>query len=94
MYLCDAKNHYLYNTFIYCRKSDVPNIKKFVIPTLNLLELVTYIFNSNKNIIGNNWFSSIELIIELKWHGLTYVGVLRKKKEIYYQKLFLKKKLK
>lgn len=51
MCLCDAKNHYLYNAFIYCGKNNVPNPKKFAIPTLNVLELVTPIFNSNRN----NW---------------------------------------
>jgi len=80
MCLCDAKNHYLYNAFIYCGKNNVPNPKKFAIPTLNVLELVTPIFNSNRNITGDNWFSSIELITELKRHGLTYVGTLRKNK--------------
>ncbi|KAF0695463.1 piggyBac transposable element-derived protein 4-like [Aphis craccivora] len=60
MCLCDAKNHYLYNAFIYCGKNNVPNPKK--------------------NITGDNWFSSIELITELKRHGLTYVGTLRKNK--------------
>jgi len=56
MCLCDAKNHYLYNAFIYCGQNNVPNPKKFAIPTLNVLELVTPIFNSNRNITGDNCF--------------------------------------
>lgn len=45
-----------------------------------MLKRVTPIFNSNQNITGDNWFSSIELITELKRHSLTYVGTLRKHK--------------
>lgn len=37
MYLW-KKKFYLYNAFVYCGKSNVPNPKKIAIPTLNVLE--------------------------------------------------------
>lgn len=36
------------------------------------------IMKTNRNITGDNWFSSVELVDKLKEHGLTYVGTMRK----------------
>ncbi|KAJ8943353.1 hypothetical protein NQ314_009780 [Rhamnusium bicolor] len=80
MCLCDAKTHYLLNVFIYAGKDTSPNPRKLAVPTLNVLQLVQPIINSNRNITGDNWFSSIELVKELKKCGLTYTGTLRKNK--------------
>ena len=80
MCLCDAKRHYLLNAFIYSGKWDTPNPRKLTIPTMNVLSLIPPVANSNRNITGDNWFSSVELVDELKRNGLTYVGTLRKNK--------------
>ncbi|KAJ4430617.1 hypothetical protein ANN_19206 [Periplaneta americana] len=36
--------------------------------------------HSNRNITGDNWFSSVELVDELLKVGLTYIGTVRKNK--------------
>lgn len=80
MCLCDSKTHYLYNAFIYSGKSDSRGRNDLSIPTQNVLYLAKPVFNTNRNITGDNWFSSIELVDQLKQNGLTYVGTLRKNK--------------
>ncbi|KAJ8961304.1 hypothetical protein NQ314_005953 [Rhamnusium bicolor] len=89
MCLCDAKTHYLLNAFIYAGKDTSPNPRKLAVPTLNVLQLVQPIINSNRNITGDNWFSSIELVNELKKCGLTYTGTLRKNKRKYPLSFYL-----
>lgn len=37
-------------------------------------------FNTNRNVTADNWFSSIEIVEELRKRGLTYVGTLKKNK--------------
>ena len=80
MCLCDAKTHYLLNSFIYAGKTTEPNPNKLSVPTLSVLKLVSPITNTNRNVTGDNWFTSIQLISELKSVGLTYVGTMRKNK--------------
>lgn len=81
--ICDAKTHYLLNAFVYTGKdthSGNPNPKKLSIPTQDVLSLIPPIANSNRNITGDNWFTSLELVNELKSQNLTYVGTIRKNK--------------
>lgn len=66
MCLCDARTHYLLNACIYAGKDVTANPRKLAVPTLNVLQLVQPIVNSNRNITADNWFSSIELTNELK----------------------------
>ena len=80
MCLCDARTHYLLNSYVYAGKTTEPNPNKLSIPTLSVLKLVSPITNTNRNVTGDNWFSSIQLISELKRVGLTYVGTMRKNK--------------
>ena len=83
MCLCDSKTHYLVNAFVYTGKTNEPNPLKLSIPTRSVLTLVEPIANSNRNVTGDNWFTSLELVTELKKLRLTYVGTMRKnKKEI------------
>lgn len=85
MCLTDARNNYLLNAYIYSGKgSDGTTLsdseKKLAVPSQAVIRLVKPIEGSNRNVTGDNWFSSIELINELKKRGLTYVGTLRKSK--------------
>lgn len=80
MCLCDAKTHYLYNAFIYTGKSATIRRGELSIPTQTVLQLAAPIMKTNRNITGDNWFSSVELVDKLKEHGLTYVGTMRKNK--------------
>lgn len=96
MILADVKTHYFYNGYVYSGKdSDGANLdenfKKFDKPTQAVLRLAEPLFTSNRNITGDNWFSSVPLVEKLLEYGLTYVGTLKKnKKEI--PKEFLAKK--
>lgn len=83
MCLCDSKTHYLLNAFIYAGKMEAPNPQKLSVPTLSVLNLIDPIKNTGRNITGDNWFTSIELVDKLLAQKLTYVGTVRKnKKEI------------
>lgn len=80
--LCDAKTHYLLNAFVYTGKSQnlQPNPRKLSVPTLTVLSLIDNVKNTNRNITADNWFTSIELVEELRKNQLTYVGTVRKNK--------------
>lgn len=83
--LVDARTHFICNTYIYCGKgSDSLGLtdeeKRFAIPTQAVLRLSKPLFGSNRNITGDNWYSSIELTDQLLKKKLTYVGTMRKNK--------------
>lgn len=85
MVLNDAKTHYFLNGYIYSGKdSDGITLsadeKKFSKPTQAVVRLSKPIAGTNRNVTADNWFSSLELVRELKKNGLTYVGTLRKNK--------------
>lgn len=86
--LTDAHNSYLLNAYIYVGKdSDGKSLtkeeQKLLKPTQAVIRVTKPIINTNRNVTGDNWFSSIELVEELQKRKLTYVGTLKKnKKEI------------
>lgn len=80
MCLCDAKTHYLYNAFIYAGKETPSRNNSLLVPTNNVLTLTEPIYGTNRNVTGDNWFTSIELVDALKQKHLTYVGTIRKNK--------------
>lgn len=86
MCITDAKSTYLFNAYIYGGKNTDgvglhENEKKLAIPTQSVLRLCQPVYNTNRNITADNWFSSIELVHKLKEKGLTYVGTLKKNKK-------------
>lgn len=96
--LADSSTFYVYNTYLYTGKgSDSHTLsevdKKKPIPTQAVLRLCKPIYNSNRNVTTDNWYSSIELSQELKIKGLTTVGTLKKNKAII-PKAFLPDKYK
>lgn len=85
MALTDARTHYLLNAYIYSGKdcySRTLNQEERLCskPTQSVMRLIKPIQGSNRNVTGDNWFSSIELVQELKNRGLTYVGTMKKNK--------------
>lgn len=85
MCLADSKTSYLYNAYIYTGKgSDGIGMseeeKKFKVPSQSVLRLCKPIEKSNRNITADNYFSSVEIVDELKRRGLTFVGTVRKNK--------------
>ncbi|CAK1598011.1 unnamed protein product [Parnassius mnemosyne] len=85
--LADSATFYVYNTYIYTGKgSDSYTLseedKKKPVPTQAVLRLCKSIFNTNRNITTDNWYSSIELSQKLKNKGLTTVGTLKKNKAV------------
>lgn len=85
--LTDAHNSYLLNAYIYVGKdSDGKSLtkeeQKLLKPTQAVIQVTKPIVNTKRNVTGDNWFSSIELVEELQKRKLTYVGTLKKNKEI------------
>ncbi|XP_056643942.1 piggyBac transposable element-derived protein 4-like [Diorhabda sublineata] len=78
--MCDAKTHYLYNAFIYTGKPLIQRNSSQSVPTQDVLKLTEPVYGSNRNITGDSWFTSIELVDLLLQKGLTYVGTIRKNK--------------
>lgn len=83
MILTDARTSYFYNAYVYTGKDSVllpdEDRKRFLKPSQSVLQLTQPIVRSNRNVTGDNWFTSIELVEELQYRGLTYVGTLKKK---------------
>nr|CAH7725072.1 unnamed protein product [Callosobruchus chinensis] len=85
MCLTDARNGYLFNSYIYCGKdSDGRGLsedeKKLSKPSQSVIRLARPIFQTNRNITTDNWFSSTEIARTLKENGLTFVGTMKKNK--------------
>lgn len=83
--LTDARNSYLYNAYIYTGKdSDGAGLcneeKKLMKPTQAVIRLARPLFNSNRNITADNWYTSIQLVDILLKNKLTYVGTMKKNK--------------
>lgn len=73
--MTDSRNSYSINAYFYTGKnSNGMNLndqdKKFLKPTQALLNLITPIINTNRNITADNWFTSIELVELLKEKNL------------------------
>lgn len=79
MCMCDARTHYLYSAFIYSGKEQTSR-NTYSVPSKTVLKLAEPLFDTNRNVTGDNWFSSIELVDALKAKGLTYVGTMRRNK--------------
>ncbi|XP_050306964.1 uncharacterized protein LOC126743786 [Anthonomus grandis grandis] len=80
--LADAKTHYLIDAEIYAGSEiKVDGAKKPTLsnPTRVVLRLVECVKGTNRNITGDNWYRSVELV-DKRGH-LTYVGTLRKNKK-------------
>lgn len=81
----DFQTHYLLNAFVYIGKNvNANNLQKLHIPTQLVLEVIALIMHSKRNVTGDNWFSFMELLNELRTKGLTYVWTVRKNKHSFY----------
>lgn len=81
--LCDPKTHYFWNGYICTGKGSDGNAisdkeKKIAKPTQAVFNLVKPLEGTNRNITADNWFTSIELLSELKKKGFTYVETIKK----------------
>ena len=81
--VCDAETFYVYNAYIYHGKNTdglglTEAERKLAIPTQSVLRLCKDFEKTNRNITADNWFSSVELMEQLKERGLTYLGTLKK----------------
>lgn len=83
--LVDAKTHYMLNAYVYTGKdSDGKTLTeeecRLPKPTQAVLRLVAPIKGTNRNVTGDNWYSSVPLVEELRKRNLTYVGTMKKNK--------------
>ena len=74
------------STFINSGKEQTQANNSWSVPTRSVLRSAEPLFHTYRNIIRDNWFSSIDLLDVLKWCDLTYVGTMCKnKREILKQ---------
>lgn len=84
--LTDAKNSYLYNAYVYAGKeSDGMGLsdeekKQLSKPSQAVVRLSKCIYNTNRNVTCDNWFTSVEIAQRLWDNGLTIVGTMRRNK--------------
>nr|CAH7763851.1 unnamed protein product [Callosobruchus chinensis] len=78
--LADTKTHFAVNAEDYTGKNPTEDRTRFTHPTHVVLRLVEPIVNTNRNITGDNWYTSVELADALRSKGLTYVGTMKKNK--------------
>ena len=76
--LVDTETKYCYNAQVYIGKTG--NQREFNQGTRVVLELCEPLFESGRNVIGDNFFSSLHLVRCLEMHKLTYLGTIRKNK--------------
>ncbi|KAK9737167.1 Transposase IS4 [Popillia japonica] len=84
--LDDSATSYLFNAYIYTgRDSDGIGLseeeRKLSKPTQSTIRLCKPLEGSKRNVTGDNWFSSLELVEELRKRSLTYVGTYYKKNQ-------------
>jgi hypothetical protein len=85
MALTDARTSYFYNAYTYAGKDTdgqglTVNEKKLNKPSQAGIRLVKPLYNSNRNLTADNWFSSAELAKHLLANQITFVGTLKKNK--------------
>jgi hypothetical protein len=76
--LADTETKYCYNAEIYIGK--VGNVREVNQATRVVLELSEPLSGSGRNVVGDNFFSSLQLIRCLEQRKLTYFGTIRKNK--------------
>ena len=78
--LVDSQVFYLHNLEIYAglQPEGVYRIRNK--PSDVVLRLCQPIYGSGRNVTADNWFTSVELIEELRKKSLTYVGTIKKNK--------------
>ena len=54
--------------------------KRLAVPTQSVIRLSKILEGSRRNITADNWFSSLQLVEELKKRDITYLGTLKKNK--------------
>lgn len=83
--MTDARIGYFYNAYIYTgANSDGEGLtrkeQKLLKSTQTVIRLIKPIENTHRNITADNWYTSIELVKELKTRGLTFLGTVNKNK--------------
>ncbi|CAH2006447.1 unnamed protein product [Acanthoscelides obtectus] len=78
--LVDAKTSYTFNLEPYLGAQPEGPYKLSNSPNDLVLRLVQPVEGTNRNITGDNWFTSVPLAIKLLEKKLTYVGTMRKNK--------------
>lgn len=78
--LVDSQVFYLYNLEIYAGLQPEGMYRISNKPTDVVLRLCQPIYGSGRNVTADNWFTSIELVEELRSRSLSYVGTIKKNK--------------
>lgn len=93
MVMADAKTYYFLNGYVYTGKTcDGQGLSieenKLLVPTQSVVRLTKAIANSKRNVTGDNWFTSVELVRELGNKELSYVDTMKKKNKSAIPRVF------
>lgn len=78
--LVDSKMFYTLNLEVYVGKQPEGPFEVSNKPSDLVMRLAEPIYNSGRNITGDNWFTDLDLVKRLKNKKLSYVGTMRKNK--------------
>lgn len=80
--ICDSDSSYLFNSIPYLGK-DLTLAGEIPVSEYYVKELTRTIHGSNRNVTGDNWFTSVPLVDDLLKapYNLTYVGQIRSNKK-------------
>lgn len=76
IWVCDAKSYYMLNGIIYIGKGTLEPNQNLTTKGVTL-HLMKPFLNTGRHLTADNWFSSIELVDELKKHRTTFIGTVR-----------------
>ncbi|XP_046686188.1 piggyBac transposable element-derived protein 4-like [Homalodisca vitripennis] len=91
--MADSGSSYLCNAFIYTGKNCYSvgltrDEQQLLKSTQTVIKLTKHIERTNRNVTADNWFTSIELVDQLKLRGLTFVGTIKKKQKRDSSRIF------
>lgn len=77
LWLCDAESFYALNSVIYIGKGTIEPEASVTSMSVTM-HLMAPFLNSGRHLTGDNWFSSLPLVQELRRCNTSYIGTLRK----------------
>nr|BDT63058.1 MAG: piggyBac transposable element-like protein [Trachysalambria curvirostris nimavirus] len=76
--VCDAKSHYMFNASPYLGKGTITDKRRLMSHAASI-DVLAPLLDTSRNVTMDNWFTTIPLLEELKEHGISGVGTIKRK---------------